>query len=98
MNSSIKELHVVGAGAYMISLENGQVWREEGFTAVLVTHDVTEAVVLGDRVVLIEDGIVKLEVSSRVERYVTIAGVESCTTDEDCTGGKKCRTTDSTCQ
>lgn len=39
-----------------------QVWREEGFTAVLVTHDVTEAVVLGDRVVLIEDGIVKLEV------------------------------------
>ena len=30
MNSSIKELHVVGAGAYMISLENGQVWREEG--------------------------------------------------------------------
>jgi sulfonate transport system ATP-binding protein len=38
-----------------------RVWRERGFTAVLVTHDVTEAVMLGDRVVLIEDGIVKLE-------------------------------------
>jgi sulfonate transport system ATP-binding protein len=38
-----------------------RVWREQGFTAVLVTHDVTEAIVLGDRVVLIEDGIVKLE-------------------------------------
>lgn len=46
----------------------------------------------------IEPGIVKLEVSSRAERYVTLAGVESCTTDEDCTNGKKCRTTDSTCQ
>jgi sulfonate transport system permease protein len=31
-------------------------WREQGFTALLVTHDVTEAVALADRVVLIEDG------------------------------------------
>ena len=30
MDSSIQDLHVVGAGAYMISLANGQVWREEG--------------------------------------------------------------------
>ncbi len=30
MDSSIKDLHVVGAGAYIISLANGQVWREEG--------------------------------------------------------------------
>jgi sulfonate transport system ATP-binding protein len=45
-----------------------QVWREEGFTAVLVTHDVTEAVVLGDRVVLIEDGIIKLEVAVDLPR------------------------------
>jgi sulfonate transport system ATP-binding protein len=44
------------------------VWREEGFTAVLVTHDVTEAVMLGDRVVLIEDGIVKLEVDVPIAR------------------------------
>jgi sulfonate transport system ATP-binding protein len=45
-----------------------QVWREQGFTAVLVTHDVTEAVILGDRVVLIEDGIVKLEVTVDLPR------------------------------
>jgi sulfonate transport system ATP-binding protein len=44
------------------------VWLEEGFTAVLVTHDVTEAVMLGDRVVLIEDGIVKLEVDVPIAR------------------------------
>ena len=30
-------------------------WRRHGFTALLVTHDVAEAVALGDRVVLIED-------------------------------------------
>jgi sulfonate transport system ATP-binding protein len=31
-------------------------WRQHGFTAVLVTHDVTEAVALADRVLLIEQG------------------------------------------
>ena len=45
-----------------------EVWREQGFTAVLVTHDVTEAIVLGDRVVLIEDGIIKLEVNVDLPR------------------------------
>ncbi len=32
------------------------VWRELRFTAVLVTHDVAEAVALADRVLLVEDG------------------------------------------
>jgi sulfonate transport system ATP-binding protein len=36
-------------------------WREHGFTAVLVTHDVTEAVALADRVLLIEDHRVALD-------------------------------------
>jgi sulfonate transport system ATP-binding protein len=31
-------------------------WLERGFTAILVTHDVEEAVLLGDRVLLVEDG------------------------------------------
>ncbi|MBV8605761.1 MAG: ATP-binding cassette domain-containing protein [Pelomonas sp.] len=36
-------------------------WRRERFTALLVTHDVAEAVALADRVLLIEDGRVALD-------------------------------------
>jgi len=36
-------------------------WRERGFTALLVTHDVQEAIALADRVLLIEDGHVALD-------------------------------------
>ncbi len=32
------------------------VWQSQGFTAVLVTHDVGEAVALADRVVVLKDG------------------------------------------
>jgi sulfonate transport system ATP-binding protein len=32
------------------------VWERENFSALLITHDVDEAVALGDRVLLIEDG------------------------------------------
>ena len=37
-------------------------WREQRFTAVLVTHDVAEAVALADRILLIEGGVVALDV------------------------------------
>ena len=33
-----------------------RVWRDQGFTAILVTHDVAEAVALADRVLIIEEG------------------------------------------
>ncbi|MFZ6645893.1 ATP-binding cassette domain-containing protein [Undibacterium sp. TJN25] len=36
-------------------------WQERGFTALLVTHDVQEAIALADRVILIEDGRITLD-------------------------------------
>jgi sulfonate transport system ATP-binding protein len=41
----------------------GRVWREQGFTAVLVTHDVAEAVYLADRVIVLEEGRIKKDVA-----------------------------------
>ncbi|MDR1854180.1 MAG: ATP-binding cassette domain-containing protein [Azoarcus sp.] len=38
-----------------------RVWSEHQFTAVLVTHDVGEAVALADRVLLVEDGRIALD-------------------------------------
>jgi sulfonate transport system ATP-binding protein len=43
-------------------------WLEQGFTAVLVTHDVQEAVALADRVLLIEDGRIALDVDIQLDR------------------------------
>jgi sulfonate transport system ATP-binding protein len=37
-----------------------RVWLRQRFTAILVTHDVTEAVTLADRIVLLKDGVVSL--------------------------------------
>ena len=38
-----------------------RIWQAEGFTALLVTHDVAEAASLADRVVLIDEGRVALD-------------------------------------
>lgn len=38
-----------------------EIWRNRSFTAVLVTHDVAEAITLADRVILIEGGRVALD-------------------------------------
>lgn len=45
-----------------------RVWRTQGFTAVLVTHDVAEAITLADRVVLIEDGRIALDITIALPR------------------------------
>ncbi len=38
-------------------------WREHGFTVLLVTHDVSESVAMAERVLLIEDGKIGLDVA-----------------------------------
>ncbi|EJN08181.1 ATP-binding cassette domain-containing protein [Herbaspirillum sp. YR522] len=43
-------------------------WQSRGFTALLVTHDVQEAIALADRVLLIEDGHVALDQRIELER------------------------------
>ena len=43
-------------------------WRARGFTAFLVTHDVQEAVALADRVLLIEDGRITLDMTVDLPR------------------------------
>lgn len=45
-----------------------RVWLEQKFTAVLVTHDVAEALALADRVVLIEDGAIALDIAVDLPR------------------------------
>ena len=43
-------------------------WKEQGFTAVLVTHDVSEAVKLADRVIIIDGNSVKLDLGISLPR------------------------------
>ncbi|MCL6627771.1 MAG: ATP-binding cassette domain-containing protein [Alicyclobacillus shizuokensis] len=43
-------------------------WLERGFTAILVTHDISEAVMLADRVLLLEAGRVAMDVRIDLER------------------------------
>jgi sulfonate transport system ATP-binding protein len=45
-----------------------QVWEEKGFTAIVVTHDVTEAVALADRILLLEAGRVAMDVTVDLPR------------------------------
>jgi sulfonate transport system ATP-binding protein len=45
-----------------------RVWRDQAFTAILVTHDVAEAVALADRVLVIEDGRIAQDVNVDIPR------------------------------
>ncbi len=45
-----------------------KLWREHGFTAILVTHDIFEAVSLADRVILLNDGKIDLDINIDLPR------------------------------
>jgi sulfonate transport system ATP-binding protein len=53
-----------------ISMQNllERVWVDQGFTAILVTHDVSEAVGLADRVLIIEDGRIAQDIDIDLKR------------------------------
>lgn len=45
-----------------------RVWLTHRFTALLITHDIDEAVALADRVVLIDRGVIELDLAVNLER------------------------------
>jgi sulfonate transport system ATP-binding protein len=45
-----------------------RVWHDQAFTAILVTHDVSEAVALADRVLVIEDGRIAHDITVDIAR------------------------------
>lgn len=45
-----------------------RVWDDQAFTAILVTHDVSEAVALADRVLVIEQGRIAHDVKIDIAR------------------------------
>jgi sulfonate transport system ATP-binding protein len=59
-----------------------QVWQEQRFTAVLVTHDVSEALLLADRVVMIEEGEITMDVAISLPRPRRHASVELGTLED----------------
>jgi sulfonate transport system ATP-binding protein len=45
-----------------------RIWTERGFTTVLITHDVSEAVALADRVIVLREGSIALDIDIDLER------------------------------
>jgi len=45
-----------------------RLWQQQGFTVLLVTHDVSEAIALADRVLLIEEGRIGLDLAIDLPR------------------------------
>ncbi|MDR0621429.1 MAG: ATP-binding cassette domain-containing protein [Deltaproteobacteria bacterium] len=58
-----------------------RLWRDWGFTALLVTHDVAEAITLADRVILLENGRVtqdlRIDLPRPRQRDIAFAKLES---------------------
>ena len=59
-----------------------RVWLEQKFSAVLVTHDVSEALALADRVVMIEDGALALDIPVSLPRPRRRGSVDLATLEE----------------
>jgi sulfonate transport system ATP-binding protein len=59
-----------------------RVWLEQKFTAILVTHDVTEALMLADRIVLIENGTIALDTAIDLPRPRRRGSVELALLEE----------------
>ena len=45
-----------------------QVWQDKGFTAIVVTHDVSEAVALADRILLLDMGRIAMDIPVNLPR------------------------------
>ncbi|MGH6858615.1 MAG: ABC transporter ATP-binding protein [Phyllobacterium sp.] len=45
-----------------------RIWSKRGFTTVLITHDVSEAVALADRVIVLREGSIALDIDVDLER------------------------------
>lgn len=58
-------------------------WLRQGFTAVLVTHDVAEALTLADRVVLIEEGRIGLDIAIDLPRPRRRGSVDLARLEDD---------------
>lgn len=43
-------------------------WKKSGFTAIIVTHDVSEAVKLADRVIVLDKNEIKLDMKVELNR------------------------------
>ena len=50
-------------------------WQQHGFTVLLVTHDVSEAVAMADRVLLIEEGKIGLDLTVDIPRLRRLGSV-----------------------
>jgi sulfonate transport system ATP-binding protein len=64
-----------------------RMWLDQGFTALLVTHDVAEAVTIADRVIMINDGKIALDIDvdlprPRAHGSAEVAALEGRVLDE----------------
>jgi sulfonate transport system ATP-binding protein len=62
------------------------IWLKQAFTAVLITHDVAEALTLGDRVAMIEDGAIRLDLAVDLPRPRRRASLEFAAMEEQILG------------